>query len=55
MTDAEHNCVCGHNHLWLDNTRCEECCEEECECEEYVEAAGVLELKPLAREVGGAD
>lgn len=38
MTDAEHNCVCGHNHLWLDNTRCEECCEEECECEKYVEA-----------------
>jgi hypothetical protein len=32
------NCVCGHDHIWHDGRRCEECCEEECECEKYVEA-----------------
>lgn len=31
----EPNCICGHDHIWHDGRRCEECCEEECECEEF--------------------
>lgn len=36
MSDSgERVCLCGHDHLWLDGQRQQECVEEGCECEVY--------------------